>query len=110
MLVLWCRLCLHCTVRLQVFLTHTHTPTTFIGKGSDLRVSQVRHAHFRGLFIEGRACNGTARTQSTLKNAIELDNPLYNITDGDRVTSVALIAARARDCAARGFADKVSWA
>jgi len=97
---------------LQVYLTHTHVPTTYVGTGTNLRVAQLRHAHFRGLAIQGRVCKGnnSVHTQSTLKNAIELDNPLYNITEGDRITTIAEIAAGARACAAQGFADKVSAA
>lgn len=82
----------------------------YVGNGTHERVDKVRHAHYRGLLIKDRMCkgNGTHSTRSTLKNAIEWDHPLYKIDDGDRVTTIALIAARARACAAAGFVDKVS--
>lgn len=94
---------------LQVFQTLVHRPEESIGYGSDLGVSQVRHAHFRGLLIEGRACKGNAEhpVHSTFAKAHEWDDPLYNPKEGERVTSIADIAGRARGCAAEGFADKV---
>jgi len=61
-------------------------------------MSRVRHAHYRGLLIQGRVCKGnnTDPTKSTLRKAIQWDHPLYNITEGDRVTTIAEIAAARR--------------
>lgn len=99
-----------CCVGVQVFQTQVHKVEWHLGEGRNLRTSQIRHGHYRGLLIKDRVCHGSDphTTHSTIAGAHEWENPLYNPSEGVRETSIAEIAQKARLCEAQDFKDKVN--
>lgn len=75
----------------QVLWTFVHRASEVLGPGIDLPISELYHAHFRLLPLPNRTC-----TPSTREGEGE---------QWVRDTTVADIAARARECAQAGFFD-----
>lgn len=103
---------------MQVQQTGAHIAVRSFGGGKDMSVHELRHAHYRGLQVEGRACqgqSGLARRQqkaarAKLEGLYEWQNPSYNATATlatEKVTAIGDIAKQARLCAALDFRDEV---
>lgn len=110
--------CLLCP---QVQQTGAHVAVRSWGSGKDMSVYELRHAHFRGLQVEGRACKGQSglarRRQKApgakLEGLYEWQNPSYNATGTlatEKFAAIAAIAKQARQCALMDFMDEVSFA
>jgi len=97
--------------RPQVLQIRVHTVQRALSRGDNTATTSLYHAHYRGLQVEYRACNATGSKKSTSKKSKfhEWEWKQYQIEKerAVRETSVAAIAARARECAAANYKHQV---
>lgn len=97
---------------IQVLQILVHTVQRPLDRTDGTSTDSIYHAHYRGLQVAYRACNATGSAKSTDKKSKfhEWKWKQYNIQKerAEKETSVARIAAKARECAATNFKHQVN--
>lgn len=83
-----------------------HRPVYHSGQGMNAHVAELNHAHYRGLVVPGRPCH-PGKNHTALPGVQDWWHPSYEVTDPEKVVSVAEAAKAARLCASTNFLDKV---